>query len=220
VHGVATPAAVVFPGVEAQDWDRRYAGSDLVWGSGPNRWVEQRCGDLPPGRALDLACGEGRNALWLAARGWRVTAVDFSRVALDRGAELAAEQGPQTAAAVEWVCADLLAYDPEPAGYDLVVVTYLQLPAASRREVVRRAVRALASGGRLVVVAHDSTNLTEGSGGPQDPRVLYTAADVVSDLSEAGAGLIVETAEAVRRTVDTSDGRRHAIDALLVAIRA
>lgn len=214
--------------MDAQDWNRRYAGSDLVWGAAPNRWIEQECADLPVGRALDLACGEGRNSIWLAARGWRVSAVDFSQVALDRGAELATEAlGPERAGAVTWICADLLTHEPEPGGYDLVVIAYLQLPADARRRIVRAAAAAVAPGGRLVVVAHDSANLGGGVGGPQDPQVLYTADDLLADLDGAGldgagldgAGLVARTAEAVRRPVATDDGERYAIDALLVATR-
>ena len=72
--------------VDAAGWDERYAATDLVWSAGPNQFVEAACADLPPGRAVDLAAGEGRNAIWLARRGWQVTAVDFSQVGLDKGA--------------------------------------------------------------------------------------------------------------------------------------
>jgi SAM-dependent methyltransferase len=75
--------------MHAAEWDARYAGKNLVWEAEPNRWVVEVCAGLPPGRALDLACGEGRNALWLARQGWRVTGVDFSRVALERAGDLA-----------------------------------------------------------------------------------------------------------------------------------
>ncbi|PLW74405.1 class I SAM-dependent methyltransferase, partial [Streptomyces sp. DJ] len=76
--------------MDSREWDERYASRELVWGAEPNRWLVREVEDLAPGRALDLAAGEGRNALWLADRGWRVTAVDFSRTALDRGRRLAA----------------------------------------------------------------------------------------------------------------------------------
>ncbi|MFE1785435.1 class I SAM-dependent methyltransferase [Streptomyces sp. NPDC059506] len=78
--------------VDSREWDERYASRELVWGAEPNRWLVREVEDLAPGRALDLAAGEGRNALWLADRGWRVTAVDFSRTALDRGRRLAARR--------------------------------------------------------------------------------------------------------------------------------
>lgn len=180
--------------MDAGVWDERYAASELVWSAGPNQFVESELAGLPPGRALDLACGEGRNALWLAARGWQVTAMDFSAVAVEKGRQLSDR--------VDWVVGDALV-SPVPTDLDLVVVAYLQLPTAERAVALRRAVAALAPGGRLLVVAHDSTNLTEGSGGPQDPRVLFAAEDVLSDLS--GLDVVVVRAERVARTVASPD---------------
>jgi SAM-dependent methyltransferase len=163
--------------VDRQAWDERYAASELVWSAGPNVFVAAELADLEPGRALDLAAGEGRNAIWLARRGWEVTAADFSQIALDKGKRLAGETE------VRWVCADATRWD-EPSAYDLVVVAYLQLPAADRRAALRGAYASLVEGGTLLVVAHDSSNLEEGTGGPQDPRVLMTAADVLADLDD------------------------------------
>ncbi|HZD01676.1 MAG TPA: class I SAM-dependent methyltransferase [Actinomycetes bacterium] len=198
---------------DAGHWDARYAASDLVWGAEANRWVVGELGGLPPGRALDLACGEGRNALWLAALGWRVTAVDFSAVALERGRRLAAAQSEHVAARLEWVNADLREYVPPPGRFELVLVAYLQVPAAERRAVLRRAASALSQGGTLLVIGHDTSNLTDGVGGPQDPAVLFTPQDVVADL--AGRGLRVERAERVRRPTPGPDGATlHAVDAL------
>jgi 2-polyprenyl-3-methyl-5-hydroxy-6-metoxy-1,4-benzoquinol methylase len=133
--------------VDASGWDARYASSDLVWGAEPNQFVAQELAGVPAGRALDLAAGEGRNAIWLAGLGWRVTAVDFSGVALDRGRQLAAARGLQ----VDWVQADLRGYRPEPGGYDAVVVAYLHLVPAELTEVLGRAAAAVAPGGRMVV---------------------------------------------------------------------
>ena len=124
--------------MDAKAWDERYAATELVWSVGPNQFVESECRDLPPGRALDLAAGEGRNAIWLARQGWDVTAVDFSQVALDKGRALAGD-GP-----VQWVCADAITWTREDS-YDLVVIAYLQLPAAERRAAVRRGFAALSS---------------------------------------------------------------------------
>jgi len=115
---------------------------------------------------------------------------------------------------VVWVVADALAYRPaEP--FDLVLLCYLQLAAAERRTAVRAAADALAPGGTLLVVAHDSANLTDGTGGPPDPAVLYTAEDLRADL--AGTDLVVTRAEAVRRPVEGAP--RPAIDVLFRAFR-
>jgi SAM-dependent methyltransferase len=199
--------------MDRADWDRRYAGRELLWTGEPNRFLVAETAELPPGRALDLACGEGRNAVWLAEQGWRVTGVDFSRVALDKAHGLAAARG----VTVEWVGRDVLEYEPEELAFDLVLLFYLQLPTVSRRAAVRAAARAVAPGGTLLVVAHDRANLEQGHGGPQDPAVLYTADDVVADLD--GAGLRLERAERVERPVETPDGERVALDVLVRAAR-
>jgi SAM-dependent methyltransferase len=194
---------------------QRYAGSNLVWSATPNQWVEQVAVGLAPGRALDLAGGEGRNALWLADLGWQATVVDFSQVAVDRARALGARRfGDGRLVTVQ---ADLLTYQPKPGSYDLVLVVYLQLVAHARRTALQMAATAVAPGGRLLVVAHDSTNLTVGFGGPQDPSVLYTCEEVEADL--AGTGLAIERSDAVLRTRATENGPRQAVDVLLVAVR-
>jgi SAM-dependent methyltransferase len=203
--------------MDSSAWDERYAGTDLVWSATPNQWVEQVAGGLAPGRVLDLAGGEGRNALWLADRGWQATVVDFSQVALDRAGALAVQRFGAEDERLVTVQADLLTYRPKPASFDLVLVVYLHLIAQDRRTVLRMAATAVAPGGRLLVVAHDATNLTAGVGGPQDARVLYTSEDVEADL--AGSSLVIERSGMVLRTVETENGPRNAVDALLVAAR-
>ncbi|HET9718559.1 MAG TPA: class I SAM-dependent methyltransferase [Solirubrobacteraceae bacterium] len=199
--------------MDRHGWDRRYAEADYIWTATPNRFLVQEAAELAPGRALDLACGEGRNAVWLAERGWQVTGVDFSEVALDKARRMAEDRGVSG----EWIASDLVGYTPEPHAYDLVLVFYLQIPEDERRAALRRAAEALAPGGTLLVVAHDSANLTDGYGGPQDPLVLYSAADVVADLT--GSGLDVERAEQVRRPVAVDGDERIALDAVVRASR-
>lgn len=188
-------------------WNRRYAGSELLWTAEPNRFLVAEISGLPPGRALDLACGEGRNAVWLAERGWEVTGVDFADVGLDKARGLAAARGVDPT----WVEADLLDYDPPPEAFDLVVILYLQLPADERRRVLRSAAAAIAPGGTLLVVAHDRSNLEHGHGGPQDPRMLATPQEVAGDLD----GLEIQFAKVVERR----DGDLVALDLLVRARR-
>ncbi len=197
--------------MDAGEWDSRYASTELVWGREPNRFVVSEFAGLQPGRVLDLGCGEGRNAVWLAVNGWRATAVDFSSVAIDRGRELARAAGVE----VDWVVADLTAYEPEPGRYDAVLIAYLHLVPEERSRVLRRAVAALAPGGHLVVIGHDLANLTEGVGGPQVPEILYTPEQLVADLD----GLAIHRAERVRRPVQTDAGPVDAIDTVVHARR-
>jgi SAM-dependent methyltransferase len=208
--------------VDARDWDERYAARELLWSAAPNQFVTAELADLPPGRALDLAAGEGRNALWLAGRGWEVTAVDFSRVGLDKGRALQARLPGGRDARIDWVHADVLELDAGPVPFDLALLAYLQLPEAERRTAVRRAFTALSAGGTLFLVAHDSSNLSEGTGGPQDPSVLYTAEEVLGDLD--GERFEVLRAERVPRVVPAGDEHRGepdrtAYDALVRLVR-
>lgn len=209
--------------MDARAWDERYTAAELVWSDSPNRFVEEETSDLPPGRALDLAAGEGRNALWLAARGWQVTAVDFSAVGLDKGRRLLAAHERARDLHVDWVQHDVLTFDPGPLGYDLALLAYLQLPADERRTAVRVGFASLSTGGHLLVVAHDTTNLAEGTGGPSDPAVLYTAEEVLGDLD--GERFEVIRAGRVERIVpsDTAAHRgeaaRTAYDALVHLVR-
>lgn len=194
-------------------WNRRWAGEERVHAStAPSRFVVAEVADLRPGAALDLACGAGRNAVWLAGQGWRVTAVDFSGVALRMARSLEAERR----VAVEWVEADVLAWTPPSRAYDLVCVLYLQLPAGERRTALARAAAAVRPGGTLLVLGHDRLNLTEGWGGPTQADVLFTPDDVVAEIGD----LRIEKAERVRRTVDDPGAAREAIDALVRATRA
>ena len=190
-----------------EHWDRKYAEAVRLWSAEPNRFLVAEVTALEPGRALDLACGEGQNSRWLAELGWRVTGVDFSEVAIARASERAAREQLD----VEFVCADLLEYEPERDAFDLVLVFYLQISAIERRRVLGRAVSALAAAGTFLLVGHDLTNLTDGVGGPHDPDLLYTPDDIVAELP----GLEIEKAERVLR--DVADADRPAIDALVRA---
>jgi SAM-dependent methyltransferase len=192
-------------------WDERYRGDDYAFGTDPNEFVVAATGDWPPGRALDLGSGEGRNAVWLAARGWDVTAVDVSPRGMQKANDLAAIAGVD----VELVTADLTAYEPEAGTYDLVLLSYVQVPPGVRTAIHAAAIVALAPGGRVVVVAHHLDNLANGIGGPRTADVLYTCDTMSHDFG----ALEIERCERVIRTV--GEGSRHgpgeAIDLLCVA---
>ncbi len=197
--------------MDVDAWNERYATTDFVWSVEPNVFVEGHCRSLEPGDAIDLAAGECRNAVWLASRGWRVTAVDFSSVALDKGRRLAADSGVE----ITTVEADVTRWEP-PSPVDLVVVAYLQLPTPERLGVLERIPSWLRPGGRVVLVAHDRTNIEHGWGGPPAPDVCYDLDETVAAL----APLVVETAEVARRPVTTPDGEHIALDTVVVARRA
>jgi 2-polyprenyl-3-methyl-5-hydroxy-6-metoxy-1,4-benzoquinol methylase len=193
--------------VDASGWDQRYADTPMVWSAGPNALFAELTADLPPGSALDVGCGEGRTALWLAGRGWQVTALDFSRVGVEKGRARAAADRLR----VEWVVADVTTAVYPPARYDLVAILYLHLPGPAMTAVLTGCAGALAPGGSLVVIGHHRRNLAEGVGGPQDPAILHDPAE----LAAAVPKLTVARAEAVGRAVE--DGT--AIDSLLLAQR-
>ncbi|NJP99705.1 class I SAM-dependent methyltransferase [Streptomyces zingiberis] len=222
--------------MDAEAWDERYRGTELVWAAGPNRFVAAELAGLPAGRAVDLAAGEGRNAVWLAERGWEVDALDFSPVALAKADRLAAERG----VAIRTVRADLTdpaAWERATAGtdgsavtdgtdgtggagadggYDLALVVYLHLPWPEMTGVLRRAATAVRPGGTLLLVGHHADNIEHGYGGPRYPEVLSTERQV------AGAWrpyTRIVKAERAERPVETEDGTRVALDTLVRAER-
>ncbi|MBF6356496.1 class I SAM-dependent methyltransferase [Nocardia higoensis] len=214
--------------MDAADWDERYAQSELVWGAPPNNTVvefvyslqrhaaAQDESGLP--RVLDLACGEGRNALWLATHGWKVHAIDFSQVAVDKGKTVATRLSRSVRSRITWQCGDVT--DLDAAGvrgpFELVLMVFLHLPADQRRAVLAAAANRLAPEGTLLVLGHDRTNIEEGHGGPQDPSILFTPEDVVADLAATNPDMHIRIADRVLRPTEHND----AIDALIVANRA
>ena len=197
--------------MDRQAWNERYRTRELVWTAQPNQFVVAEVAGIPAGRALDLAAGEGRNAVWLAEQGWTVTAADYSEVAIDKARLLATSRG----VTIESIVADATEPLPGTPNFDLVVVAYLQLPEPDRSRALHNAAAAVAPGGVLLVIAHDETNREHGYGGPQDPAVLTAPNRVVAALE----GFDIEKAEPVEREVETVDGPRVAIDHIVRARR-
>ena len=198
--------------MDREGWNRRYRESTLLWSAEPNRFLVEEVADLPAGRALDIGAGEGRNAIWLAEQGWRVTGVEFADVALDRARRIAVDRNVE----VDWIQADVLQWSAEPAGFDLVLLVYLHFPREEMTTVLRHAQNAVAPGGTLLLIGHDRSNLEHGHGGPPDPALLYEPDDVAVVLTD----LAVIKAETRRRPVETDGGRVHAIDCLVRAHRS
>jgi SAM-dependent methyltransferase len=199
--------------MDADEWNARYAEAartdrGLVWSAEPNATIADALADAAPGTAIDLGTGEGRHALWLAARGWQVTAVDFSDVGMVAGRRVAQDRGFD----IDWVVADATRWQPS-GKVDLVLLAYLHLPRPALTDLVRRTSGWLAPQGTLVVLGHDLANLTEGVGGPQDADLLPDEAL----LRDAASGLAIERCGTLTRTVNTDEGTRAAIDVLLVA---
>lgn len=197
--------------MDASGWNDRYAQTELVWSAGPNTFVVDHVGARPPGRALDVACGEGRNALWLAEQRWDVVGVDFSDVAIDKARRIAERRGVE----VDWRVGDVTDPAVVDGTFDLVLVAYLHLPEEQMAPVIRHLAALVSPGGMFLLVGHHVDNLERGHGGPPDPAVLQDPARIASWLD----GLDVTEAGEVLRRVDTDDGPRTAIDALVEAHR-
>lgn len=139
-------------------WEQRWtqaldAHGDRVAQRPPNAHLVAEIADLPPRRALDAGCGHGSDAIWLAARGWDVTAVDFAATALSHARATADATGPDVAGRIAWVEADLATWTPPRDGYDLVVCLYVHVDG-SVEEMVRRMATGVARGGTLLLVGH------------------------------------------------------------------
>ena len=174
-------------------WDERYSASEYVYGTEPNGFLVQVADRLRPGDLLSLAEGEGRNAVYLAGLGHRVSAVDSSAVGLAKARELAARKGVM----LETTCGDLAEYDPGQDRWDSVVSIFCHLPGAVRADLYRRVCSGLRSGGLLVIEAYTPAQLAHGTGGPRDVSLLVSLETLRTELE----GLEFLIARETERTV-------------------
>lgn len=195
--------------MDRQAWNDRYAQHDLVWSSEPNEFVKMHVADLDPGRALDLGCGEGRNAIWLAQKRWAVVATDFSDVAIEKAIASSHHRG----ITVDFRVEDATEVAAHEGHYDLIVMAYLHVDAAAFDDILRRAVQKLAPKATLFVVGHHIDNPDRGHGGPPDRRVLQDPETIAAHLTD----LHIVAAQEVTRTVHVDGGEATAIDALVIA---
>lgn len=186
-------------------WDQRYAERGALWSGQPNPQLVTEAGRLAVGTALDAGCGEGADAIWLAGRGWLVTAVDISAVALDRGAAHAAELGAEIAGRVTWRREDLLTWVAPPQRYDLVSAQFMQLPSERRASFFARLATGVARGGTLLIVGHSPTDLNTTVPRPPLPDLFFTATEVAATLDPALWTVLVSEA----RPRETRDPEGH-----------
>lgn len=191
------------PFVSDQDfWDERYRSRTGLWSGQPNPQLVADVARLAPGTALDIGCGEGADAIWLAQRGWQVTGMDLSPVALERAATHAAAAGTAVAARVMWALGDLVTWNP--AGqFDLVSMHFIHVPPAARETFNRRAATFVAPGGSLLIVGHDAGDRAQGVRRPPGDDQYFSGDDVVALLDLASWDIVVN--EVRPRTVTRPD---------------
>jgi len=190
-------------------WDERYGSADRIWSGRPNVQLVAQVADLPPGEALDVGSGEGADAIWLASRGWKVTAVDVSAVALDRAARAAEALG----VTITWEQRDMLSWDPGAARFDLVSAQFMHLPLAAQESMHARLAAAVRPGGTLLIVGHLHSELHAHIA----PR-FRRAEDIAASLDPADWQVLVATS--FERQATGQDGEHVTItDSVLRAVR-
>lgn len=198
---------------EDAEWDERYASVEQVWSGQPNEALMTEVGDLKPGTALDVGCGEGADAIWLASRGWQVTAIEVSSVALKRAATAAEKVG----AHVEWMHAGLLDAAVPSTGFDLVSAQYPALLRTPTHDAERSLLAAVGSRGHLLVVHHANVDVEKAKAHGCDPADFVSPADVASLLDNEGWQVTFD--EERPRHVDGGAGHGHTGDTVLHAQR-
>ena len=198
----------------AEYWDAKYETEEFIYTKVANRFVIELCSDLKPGKAIDLAGGEGRNTVWLAEQGWQVENVDISRRGLEKCLEFARERRVSDRVRVLNASGD--SFESTLAPVDLGIVPYLQVPADLLEASLANLARQVRRGGIVVGVWHSLDNLSAGFGGPQDPNVLPSVASMRAICERIG--LEIETLENRDGQVQTKDGLRPSITLVLKAV--
>lgn len=199
-------------------WDELYRSRSSVWSGEPNDSLVKTALNLKAGTALDVGCGEGADAIWLAKRGWQVTAVDISGVALKRAMDRATQSGEEFANRIKWVQADLMESVPADGSYDLVCTLFMHLLTAQRNVLFPKLADLVAPGGSLLIVGHHPSDLETSAKRPQTPDLFYTASEVAALLQPGQWQIVVEAADPrVAKGRDGEDVTVH--DAILHALR-
>jgi SAM-dependent methyltransferase len=182
-------------------WNERYRSHTALWSGDPNRHLVEEAGELAPGAALDVGAGEGADAIWLARRGWQVTGVDISSVALERAASYAAGAGEDVAERITWDQRDLLEWEPPAARFDLVSAQYLHLPRGPRQALFDRLAQSVAIGGTLLIVGHHPSDMQTTMPRPKMPELFFSA-DEISERLDPASWQVVTNAAAAHSATD------------------
>ena len=183
------------PAYDRSFWEERWSQAlrehpDRVADRPPNAHLSAEVEDLRPGLALDAGCGHGSDTLWLAARGWQVTAVDFSATALDHARSTAEAMGADIAERIDWVEGDLGTWAPQPGHYDLVACLYVHV-AGSVEEMVQRMAAGVAPGGTLFLVGHRPIDPATGAATAAAGQVQVSVDTAVAALDPGGWDVVL-----------------------------
>jgi hypothetical protein len=204
--------------MDSNYWDEKYSTEEFIYTKVVNRFVAELCGKIPAfgnKRAIELAGGEGRNAVWLAQQGWHIEDIDFSQKALDKYLAFAEEEG--VAERCTATCADATLFEPQVSPVELAVIGYLQIPEEQLEIATRRIAGYVSQGGYLMGVWHSRDNLAGGFGGPRDPDVLPNVATISKALE--GTGLEIEILENREGQIQTKEGLKPSTTLVLLAKR-
>jgi SAM-dependent methyltransferase len=187
-------------------WDERYSAHDPVWSGKVNQRLVEQTAQLVPGDALDLGCGEGGDAVWLAEQGWTVTAVDVSAVVVDKArAHAAAALAPEIASRITWRAADVRTWQPPADSTDLASLQFVHLTEPLLGELQARLATAVRPGGTLLIVNHDPLDLQTAVGRPDIPGIMLAAPVIVARLEPTLWR--VDVAEPFPRAAHDGEGR-------------
>ena len=200
---------------DEHSFEEMYRATDALWSGKPNTQLVAEAAELSPGSALDVGCGEGADATWLADRGWEVLGVDFATTALARAAAHAAAAGEDVAGRTRWVYADVTTWTPDE-GFDLVSAQFMHLLPDERRALFTRLAAAVRPGGTLLIVGHDFSDIAAGANRPPEPERFFTAAEVAGLLDPERWEVLV--AEARPRPAHQHEG--HDIEVHDAVVRA
>ncbi|MEW6702425.1 MAG: class I SAM-dependent methyltransferase [Bacteroidota bacterium] len=180
-------------------WNKRYSESKYIYGKKPNQFLKEELSLLPAGRILFLGEGEGRNAVYAAAHGWYVDAVDFSKTGKEKAEKLAAEHGVKINYSIE----DLSQFTPQQNFYDAAALIFIHLNDELRSAVNKKAIAALKPGGKIILEVFEKDQIKNESGGPKDEELLYSLEDVINDFIE------LDFEKFAKETIELNEGEYH-----------